>query len=660
MDNNTIEETNTNPEIVNNFQPAPPPPSGFSFFQNNKKKVLFAVGGLIAILILLLGFFAFAQKKVDKEVVVKEPGTWEVNFSYDYKKRGFTLNKLTLLQKKINPDYRSAKFSEFELQLVDSQNKVLYSAKVPVITELPDSGGFTIDAPSPTPSDAPKISSNNQILYVPQLEHEKKIRLMQNGKSVLEVDLPKTSVKNFSVFFSPKKVYAEESCQPLVVAFISDNYTDMNQYHKDVDKFIDAFENTEPYSSIGPGMFDFRIIDNNQSLGCGTTGLRYCMAYNTPLMARIANNSANDISKVVVIANGPERNPNDGGVLGISSGIGGSFAVFPNNYGNVTATTLVVARHEFLGHATGLLYDRYVTNASVDGQEGYGLIQNGLRSNCTDSASGEDWWKTAGASTVVQGCGNQFATYGSSALTCESKNPALISGGNKNTIMSAVGCAATNFDAVEQYWITNNVLTDYASCKNRPVTPRPTSTQSNITPGPSPQEAANNIIGTVFTDTNNNHTQDPGEQGYQGAKIDISGAKTASANSDASGNFSFNDVPAGSYSLSVTVSSSVVAKGDFSIPDGQSTTQKITIPLNPTQPNPTPIVIAPTVITPTPKPTSVPGGSSGGGGSGGGGGFVTEGTPTPTPDQYFTCVPDPNCAKSKKNIQLCPLICSPQ
>jgi hypothetical protein len=40
--------------------------------------------------------------------------------------------------------------------------------------------------------------------------------------------------------------------------------------------------------------------------------------------------------------------------------------------------------------------------------------------------------------------------------------------------------------------------------------------------------------------------------------------------------------------------------------------------------------------------------------------FQQNGTPTPTPDQYFTCKPDPSCTKSGKNIQLCPLLCTPQ
>ena len=57
-----------------------------------------------------------------------------------------------------------------------------------------------------------------------------------------------------------------------------------------------------------------------------------------------------------------------------------------------------------------------------------------------------------------------------------------------------------------------------------------------------------------------------------------------------------------------------------------------------------------------PSPTSAPSPAP----TSGGGGYQQHGTPTPTPDQYFTCKPDPSCTKSGKNIQLCPLLCTPQ
>jgi hypothetical protein len=40
--------------------------------------------------------------------------------------------------------------------------------------------------------------------------------------------------------------------------------------------------------------------------------------------------------------------------------------------------------------------------------------------------------------------------------------------------------------------------------------------------------------------------------------------------------------------------------------------------------------------------------------------FKTRGTPTPTPDQYYSCVPDPKCINNGKSIQLCPLVCTPR
>ncbi len=88
-----------------------------------------------------------------------------------------------------------------------------------------------------------------------------------------------------------------------------------------------------------------------------------------------------------------------------------------------------------------------------------------------------------------------------------------------------------------------------------------------------------------------------------------------------------------------------------------TSTPTATPTLLPGQPTATPVPGAPTstptptttpaVTTPTAVPTPVII-------------FQMNGTPTPTPDQYFTCIPDPNCAKSGKTIQLCPLICTPE
>ncbi len=71
----------------------------------------------------------------------------------------------------------------------------------------------------------------------------------------------------------------------------------------------------------------------------------------------------------------------------------------------------------------------------------------------------------------------------------------------------------------------------------------------------------------------------------------------------------------------------------------------------------TPTLPPGTTATPTPTPVS---GSATSTPTPSGGIFKPKGTPTPTPDQYFSCAPDPKCISNGKSIQLCPLICTPK
>ncbi len=189
------------------------------------------------------------------------------------------------------------------------------------------------------------------------------------------------------------------------------------------------------------------------------------------------------------------------------------------------------------------------------------------------------------------------------------------------------------------------------------VTTNPTPGGSNPGGGSTPGVIINEIIGTVYTDSNSNSVFDPGESGFSGAQITLSGALNTSATTDSSGNFAFHNVPSGGYTIVARVAGAIVGQGTFTIPSSSSTTMKLFIALNPLQTTPTPVILQPTVITPTPTPTLVPTTTTVPGGSGK---FEPLGTPTPTPEQYYTCVPDPACVASGKKIQLCPLKCTPQ
>ncbi len=77
-----------------------------------------------------------------------------------------------------------------------------------------------------------------------------------------------------------------------------------------------------------------------------------------------------------------------------------------------------------------------------------------------------------------------------------------------------------------------------------------------------------NLTGTVYIDANNNGVQDTGESGYLGATVSLNTGQTATT--DSSGNYSFSNLPTGTYTETLTVPTGYVA----------STTNPVTIALN--------------------------------------------------------------------------------
>jgi len=75
---------------------------------------------------------------------------------------------------------------------------------------------------------------------------------------------------------------------------------------------------------------------------------------------------------------------------------------------------------------------------------------------------------------------------------------------------------------------------------------------------------------TVFRDWNNNGLQDAGEEGIPGVTVSLSGASSATAVTDANGNYLFTGLAAGNYTVSVTAG----------IPGGYTATGPATSPAN--------------------------------------------------------------------------------
>jgi len=638
----------------------------FLFLRNTAvlKRVLIAIAVVLllvlvpSLILLSKNNFKVVQKPLDK--------TWEMVVSFDTNSEKLTLKKLNLLDKKVKQDNRSAGFSLYELIMYDGSNEAIYRTKINITTAL--LWDMSIEPPASGSANPPPPEKLETVLYVPFLDKGVKILIKKNNEEILRVDLPKKTGFNYPII---PKVFAQDAnqaCSPLVVAFVSDGYTDFNKFHQDIDAFKQVFFSTEPYPS--QNIFDFRVVDNSQSLGCKSTRSLNCI--NNPAVVQVANSAHPDASKVIVLVNMPIPS---GGPLGVTSGIGGNIAVFPNNDGNITNNTRIVAAHEFLGHAVGLLYDRYVSASSS-----YGKISGTTRSNCTDNSVGEIFWQGAGSTGVFKGCGNKN-NYAPTELTCSSRNSALLSGGNSTTIMSAVGCASTlTFDSVEQYWIRTQVLPLYCGGTagggiDGGATTTTTTTSGGTTGGGNPQTPL--LQGTVYTDLNGNSVPDTGE-GYQGAVVTITGPFNGSATTNNQGKFSFPSLPIGNYTISVVAGSvsfnpsssfpmaaNMIRTADFAISQGTSGGggggTGSTCGNGSCEQGETNISCPSDCNTTTGGGTG--GGTTGGGATGGGtgtGGNTGTTGPTPTPYTTANCVFDPNCGLNgdKSGIQVCNLKCT--
>lgn len=422
--------------------------------------------GVIFFLLLFLPLFfiMFLGNKKSPENIVTTPTitadqkTWEIVVTYDRKQDELGLNELKLLNRKITQDYRSAKFSEYELFQKDGLGRVLFRSKVNITEQIIYDIDFeSTDSASVAYPPTPNILET--VLYVPFFETGKTIIITRDGVLMLEFVLS-TSKNSFFKIDPVEEAYAQV-CTPLIAVFVSDNYSDFSQFRKDVETFRQAFLSMEPYNSI-PNMFDFKILENSEDLGCKFNF--GCIVNQRRIMNIVTSNYPN-FSKVAIIVN-RNHGPDINGALGVTNAIGGNISSFSNNLGNITQGVIKTALHEFLGHEVGLLYDRYVGGSG---------LQKGIRSNCTDNPNGEEFWNNIGVTKTFPGCSTS-SLYAPAELDCGRR-------GNSKTAMSAGSCGRLEFDAVEKAWISQIILPDYASCTVGILPPILTSTPT-LSPTP--------------------------------------------------------------------------------------------------------------------------------------------------------------------------------
>ncbi|MCL5438558.1 MAG: hypothetical protein M1268_01040, partial [Patescibacteria group bacterium] len=448
--------------------------NGRASFLKTKKTYLFLLISFILILIgiVVVNLIIISVKKQSKssQSVISHPKTWEITMSYDTKNQKLSLEKLSVLDKEIRADYMGAKFSPYELLVSNNKDETIYKTKVNITEQLYYD---ILDVNGKLP-ETPRILDTT--VYIPYQSDAVKIRITKNNETILEIVLPKSS--SFKII---PNVYAASSyCRQLITVFISENYTDFNKYHSDVERLRSAFISTPPYSSK-PGIFDFKIIDNNESLGC-LNGIFKCIT--NPRIQQIGRASYPNASKFIVVVNNPNAASVDGDALGVTNSPGGDTAVFTNRTDLDSLVPNIftkVAIHEFLGHAVGVLYDRYIYPLkNPDGSMNpNGNLRNIIpKSNCTIANAAPSFWN---ASQTYPGCTSQYLDAPSPRNCVDSRNGKSIpESGTTESIMSAAICGATGFDTVEQTWIKDSILPYYSECAIDTPTQTPTQTPTPV------------------------------------------------------------------------------------------------------------------------------------------------------------------------------------
>lgn len=480
---------------------SPPIPKPLPKFWQQKKFLVGLAAFLTLLIIIPTGLFLTSRQTQKPLPPPSETRTWELTLSFSNLTHNLSLKKLAVLDKTITQDFRSATNSPYEIVVLDKSGRALFRTKINITKQLIYN---ILNLPVGSPSaDLTLSPSLDTLVYIPYSPAAEKIQITEKFTPVLEINV--TPELSFNLVPEVMAQTTPNSCGPLQVVLISDGYSSQSQFQQDAAQLKSILSSIAPYSST-PSMFDYKELYNTTSLGC-LSGIgprpevgRYTGCIFNPLIQSIGRNAYPSASKFIVLVNNPNAEAVDGGAYGFTNDIGGDMAVFTNRADH-GLSKFEVAPHEFLGHAVGELYDRYVSKVP-----GYGPLIPGNRSNCTDNQSGEKAWQDLGINRTFPGCSNP-AYFAPTTLDCPSQNPILANGGSKTSLMSALKCGGNTFDPVETKWIQTKIIPKYQIACNTPqqTTPTtpPTTAPTTGTGSNNPYVTSGNFVqGQVYVDLN--------------------------------------------------------------------------------------------------------------------------------------------------------------
>lgn len=461
------------------------------------KYVLFLLGILVVGVLIFMSTQLLQEKNSQQETL---PNTWELLLNYHTRSNTVSLQEINI--KKGNAGSSLFTDSPYKILVYGKNNNILFQTYITIVEEV----FYGLDVAEQVEDDAsillPQPENIPTIITIPYYANAEHVVITKNDEPIITITPP----KNFSYSLLPQVVaqgVSPPSCGPMNVVFLSEGYSNMDKFHKDVDTLKAAMVSIEPYKS-NQSMFDFKMIDNTRSFGCKKDGhlVSLCLQNGAVLNSVLdvvrtkypEINANADFLKIVILVDGKPEPTDIQGVtyLGVAYGLGGHFSIFQTER-DLTETAI----HELNGHSVGKLYDRYVVDDPT-----YGKLTNGIRSNCTDNSTGESFWNDARSpNDTSKGCSNTIL-YAPVKTNC-SKSGNMVSTGVKNSIMSETNCSeGRDFDAVEQAWIKNQIIAKYKACTTATGTPKPTSSPSSssgetTTGTPSPTTASTSTANLI-------------------------------------------------------------------------------------------------------------------------------------------------------------------